>query len=152
MNPTESNDLDLLDLLLAEDEVEDAPPSPTAHSGATQRIPRRREPGDVPLSYAQRRMWVLQDLDPDSPAYNIPAVFRLQGSLHQRSLAGALGHLVERHESLRTTYHMVAGHAVQRIDPWRPLHPPTVDLSALDPDTAERLGRTWALEAPPLPS
>ncbi|MEK8072439.1 non-ribosomal peptide synthase/polyketide synthase [Rhodococcoides navarretei] len=66
---------------------------------------RRRVPGGrVPLSLAQQRMWVLNRLDPDSGAYNMPLALRLRGGLDIAALQAAVTSTVERHESLRTRY------------------------------------------------
>lgn len=61
-------------------------------------------PDRIPLSLAQQRMWVLNQLDPGSATYNIPLAIRLRGDLDTAALAAAVGDIVERHESLRTVY------------------------------------------------
>ncbi|MFF0491443.1 amino acid adenylation domain-containing protein [Nocardia sp. NPDC004068] len=58
----------------------------------------------VPLSLAQQRMWVINQLDPDSPSYNIPLAIRLSGALDVPALRQAIADVVERHEVLRTRY------------------------------------------------
>ncbi|MFI7500905.1 amino acid adenylation domain-containing protein [Streptomyces sp. NPDC049687] len=71
----------------------------------SERIPPRPpERGPLPLSYAQSRMWLLQRLDPDSPAYNVCLAIRLRGPLDARALHRALQGLLDRHEVLRTRY------------------------------------------------
>jgi len=60
---------------------------------------------ELPLSFAQQRLWLLQQIDPDSSAYNMPASLLLQGKLNKTALQQALDALVIRHEILRTTYH-----------------------------------------------
>ncbi|HVR99450.1 MAG TPA: amino acid adenylation domain-containing protein, partial [Thermoanaerobaculia bacterium] len=81
----------------------------------------------LPLSFAQQRLWFLDQLDPGSPAYNLPAAVRLSGSLVRPVLAAALGEIVRRHESLRTTFGPVGpGEPVQVI-----AAPPEIGLVAL---------------------
>ncbi|MCX5046727.1 amino acid adenylation domain-containing protein [Aldersonia sp. NBC_00410] len=64
----------------------------------------RARPERIPLSAAQQRMWVLNQLDPSSAAYNIAIALRLTGALDTDALRLALSDVVERHESLRTVY------------------------------------------------
>jgi len=68
-----------------------------------------------PLSSAQRRLYILMQLDPESTVYNIPAVMILTGSLQLERLTKVLGEMVRRHESLRTSFDVVNGEPVQRI-------------------------------------
>ncbi|MEU3730984.1 amino acid adenylation domain-containing protein [Streptomyces sp. NPDC033538] len=58
----------------------------------------------IPLSFAQRRMWLLHKLERGAATYNISAAFRLTGTLDQDALVAAIHDVVERHEILRTTY------------------------------------------------
>lgn len=67
------------------------------------------------LSFAQERMWFLYQLSPDAAAYNIPASVRLHGPLKKAALRWAVGELVRRHESLRTTFAQVDGQPRQII-------------------------------------
>ncbi|MFQ6398651.1 amino acid adenylation domain-containing protein [Nocardia sp. KC 131] len=64
----------------------------------------RIRPDRIPLSPAQQRMWVLNQLDPGSAAYNISVALRLTGELDVEALRAAVADVVERHESLRTVY------------------------------------------------
>ena len=82
-----------------------------------ERPPMARVPREspIPLSFAQERMWFLHQLAPDSSAYNIPASVRLHGPLDKDALRCGIVELVQRHESLRTTFGEVDGHPVQRV-------------------------------------
>ncbi|TDP41633.1 non-ribosomal peptide synthase/polyketide synthase [Nocardia ignorata] len=74
-----------------------------------------RRPQRIPLSPAQQRMWFLHRFDPRSAAYHIPVAIRLSGELDVAALRGALGDLVARHETLRTTYPEFDGQATQLV-------------------------------------
>lgn len=75
----------------------------------------RHDLSSFPLSPAQRRLWLLHQLDPENTAYNIPVALHLQGRLNITALQGALDALVMRHEILRTTFVVQEGHPIQRI-------------------------------------
>ena len=82
-------------------------------------IPRRDGAGPVPLSFAQQRLWFLNQLEPDSAAYNVPAALRLKGRLSVETLERTLSEIVRRHEVLRTTFKVVDGQAAQVVrDAW----------------------------------
>ncbi|WP_208723376.1 condensation domain-containing protein, partial [Corallococcus llansteffanensis] len=90
----------------------------------------------LPLSFAQQRLWFIDQLEPLSPAYNMPAFVRLQGPLDVNALQRALSELVRRHEALRTTFIQHEGQPLQRIAPEASLPLDTVDLGALLPTAA----------------
>src|SRR5262245_15406704 len=69
--------------------------------------------GDLPLSYAQQRLWFLNQLDPMSPAYYVPIVVYMTGRLNVATLARSLNDIAERHETLRTTFVARAGQPFQ---------------------------------------
>lgn len=74
-------------------------------------------PGPVPVSEAQRGMWLLNQADIDSAAYNLPLVLRLRGSLDLAALRGAVADLVERQAPLRTRYPMQGGTPMMVVEP-----------------------------------
>jgi amino acid adenylation domain-containing protein len=76
--------------------------------------------GQLPLSFAQQRLWFLEQLEPGSPLYNCPGAAKLNGSLDVAALEQSLNQLIRRHESLRTRFATVAGEPVQLIsDEWQ---------------------------------
>jgi amino acid adenylation domain-containing protein len=93
--------------------------------------------GDLPLSFSQARMWFLHQLEPASPAYNIPFAVRLTGALDPAALTAAVREIVRRHETLRTTFPALAGQAAQVIAPPSAadaLEVPVFDLGGLPPE------------------
>ncbi|HEY0602253.1 MAG TPA: amino acid adenylation domain-containing protein, partial [Herpetosiphonaceae bacterium] len=87
--------------------------------------------GPLPLSFAQQRLWFLDQLEPGSPLYNLPAGLRLRGTLDRDALRQSLDLLVARHESLRTTFAAVHGQPIQVIAPAAPIDLATIDLRSL---------------------
>ncbi len=90
-------------------------------------VPVPRE-GNLALSFAQQRLWFLDQLEPNNPLYNIPWAFRLAGSLNVEALHQSLNELVRRHEVLRTTFHTEDNQPVQVIAPDLQLELPLTDL------------------------
>ena len=72
-------------------------------------IARAERAAHMPLSFAQQRLWFLNELDPASPAYNLPAAVKVMGRLAVPVLAMAFQEVVRRHEGLRTTFAKTAG-------------------------------------------
>ncbi|MEU2000866.1 amino acid adenylation domain-containing protein [Rhodococcus sp. NPDC019627] len=86
------------------------------NTGSTRPVlTARPRPRNLPLSAAQQRLWLLQQMDPDSAAYNFPIVLRLRDGLDPGLLAQALADVVARHESLRTVFGQHDGEPVQVI-------------------------------------
>jgi amino acid adenylation domain-containing protein len=103
---------------------------------------------DLPLSFAQQRLWFLDQLIPGNSAYNLPAAVRLQGTLDAEALRASLSEVVKRHEVLRTSFQTHGGRAVQMINLWQPLVLPVNDLGNLQEAEREAEARRLAtLEA-----
>ncbi len=99
-------------------------------------VPAPRD-GDVPLSFAQERLWFLDHLEPGSPFYNVPGALRLRGPLDPAALEWAFGEIVRRHEALRTVFPSRGGRAVQTVLPPEPFVLPVEDLRGLPEDSRE---------------
>ena len=105
------------------------------HTNPIVRLPRNRS---LPLSFAQQRLWFLDQLVPENPFYNMPAAVQLQGHLNLKAFQQAFNAIVQRHETLRTTFTQVDGQPTQVIAPNLNLHLPVIDLQqvpAVDRDT-----------------
>ncbi|HEX8118473.1 MAG TPA: amino acid adenylation domain-containing protein, partial [Pyrinomonadaceae bacterium] len=85
--------------------------------------------GSLPLSFAQQRLWFIDQLDPDSPAYNLSSAVLLSGHLDDDALRRTLSEIVRRHEALRTTFEEREGQPVQVIREAAPLDLEVEDLS-----------------------
>ena len=110
-------------------------------------IPRRGD-SQAPLSYAQQRIWFLDQMDPGDRAYNVPAAIRLSGKLDVAALQRSLEEIAKRHESLRTVFSLIDGKAVQIVAEPEGRALSLIDLSELDHDEREaqllELGREEA--------
>ncbi|WP_166028834.1 non-ribosomal peptide synthase/polyketide synthase [Streptomyces chilikensis] len=94
----------------------------------------------TPMSYAQQRLWFLEEFAPGNAEYVTALALRLRGVLDTAALTRALRAVVARHESLRTTFDSADGHGVQIVHPPQDVPLPLHDLSGLPgPDRAARL-------------
>ncbi len=84
-----------------------------------------------PLSFAQQRLWFLDQWSPESAAYNSPVVLRLSGPLDPAAMARAVSEVVRRHEALRTVFPSLEGRPVQVVQPPADVPLPVDDLSPL---------------------
>ncbi|GCB55427.1 hypothetical protein rerp_18350 [Rhodococcus erythropolis] len=100
-------------------------------SGARAALTARVRPERVPLSLAQQRMWFLNQLDPESPVYNVPLAIRLSGKLDVAGLKAAVSDVLARHESLRTLYPSDTDGPMQVIVPPEDV---VLDLSPVEVD------------------
>ncbi|HVE91985.1 MAG TPA: amino acid adenylation domain-containing protein [Actinomycetota bacterium] len=104
--------------------------------------------GELPLSFPQSRLWIIDQFDPGSSVYNVSVAIRLRGDLRADCLEAALDEIVRRHEALRTTFDTVRGAAVQRIAESLPLRLRSLDVSYLDASEVEQAAlREAVLEA-----
>lgn len=114
--------LELLAYLLEEEEIA---------SPEISTISLRESSENLPLSFAQQRLWFLNQLEPDSPFYNISAALRLNGVLNVTALEQSFNEIIQRHEILRTTFNVVDGEAIQVINPQQKLTIKLIDLTGL---------------------
>ncbi len=92
----------------------------------------------LPLSFAQQRMWFLDQLEPGSPLYNIPNAVRMSGSLDIGALQASLNEIIRRHEILRTSIATVNGEAVLHIENELKINIPLIDLSQLNEEERQK--------------
>ncbi|MBV9109519.1 MAG: amino acid adenylation domain-containing protein, partial [Gemmatimonadetes bacterium] len=126
--------------------------APRTDSGAPPLV--HVEGNDLPLSFAQERMWFLDRLEPGGSAYNMSAALRLTGALDVAAMERAVAGVVQRHEPLRTTFRERDGHAVQHVGTGSALRLAVEafagDEAALSRRVAEIAGRPYDLAAGPL--
>ncbi|MGZ6550830.1 MAG: condensation domain-containing protein, partial [Tumebacillaceae bacterium] len=108
-----------------------------------QRVSRTQQ---LPLSFAQQRLWFLDQLDPGSATYNVPMALRLRGPLDVEALEHSLGEIVQRHESLRTTFAEHEGQAVQVVANATAFALPVLDVTAHAEREREALVSQWLTE------
>jgi amino acid adenylation domain-containing protein len=118
----------LLAYLLAEENIE------LAHIDAI--IPRNN-PQTSPLSFAQERLWFLEQLNPQNPAYNIPVALRIEGQLEITVLEQCLNEIIQRHDTLRSKFVAEAGQSVEIAVPQVELPIQRVNLGNVAPDRHE---------------
>ncbi|MBC8094812.1 MAG: non-ribosomal peptide synthetase, partial [Akkermansiaceae bacterium] len=94
-----------------------------------------------PLSFAQERLWFLDQLEPGSPAYNISQAWRMEGDFNLPAFQQALNEVIRRHETLRTTFSQVEGKPVVVIAAFKEQSFNPIDLSA-EEDSAQA-ARQW---------
>ncbi|MEG4885837.1 amino acid adenylation domain-containing protein [Microcoleus sp. F8-D3] len=115
-SPTVASLSDCISQISSSEQKLEAPP--------IDRAPRGPE---LPLSFAQQRLWFVDRLQPGDPAYNIPAAVRLKGAIDLTALERSFQAVIDRHEALRTTFGEVEGRPIQLIIP-----EPTFALSVID--------------------
>ncbi len=115
-----------IDKILKADSLSSAPP--------IEKADRQQE---IPLSFAQQRLWFLDQLAPGSSSYNIPSALRLNGALDVSALEKSMAAIISRHESLRTTFSDVEGKPVQIISEPEEFELDVIDISALSEEDRE---------------
>ncbi|HEU4407574.1 MAG TPA: amino acid adenylation domain-containing protein [Polyangiaceae bacterium] len=112
-------------------------------------MPAASRGGPLPLSFAQQRLWFIEQLEPGRPTYNIATALRFEGPLDVATLGRAVDEIIRRHEALRTTFGEEGGEPFQRVHEPAPRPLPLLDLSgAGDAGAREREAlRLAALEA-----
>jgi amino acid adenylation domain-containing protein len=108
---------------------------------AITRVSRQEE---LPLSYAQQRMWFFEHLASASASFHVPLGLRLKGQLNQATLEQSFGEIVRRHEGLRTIFPAIGDRPAQIIQPPTAFHLPLVDLTRLPCEERERIAKELA--------
>jgi amino acid adenylation domain-containing protein len=101
---------------------------------------------ELPLSFAQQRLWFIDQLEPGAYVYNVPGAFRLEGELDVAALERSFEEIVRRHEALRTSFASIDGRPVQVVAPELKPELPLIDLSALPEAERETEMMRLALE------
>src|SRR5262249_53054846 len=94
-------------------------------------IKKVKRGGPMELSFAQKRLWFLDQLEPGGAFYNIPAAVKLEGEMDIKALSRSFSEIVRRHESLRTVFGSEGGEPVQLIKEAEDVDAPLIDLCVL---------------------
>ena len=122
------------------------------NNASSQRsIPQRMDRMSYPISFAQQRVWFLDQLNVGSAQYNMPAALRLRGELNKLALRQSLNEIIERHDALRAYFTTENGLPVQHIHPTIDLELPCTDLSHLSEDEGKERAIQLAEEEAGLP-
>jgi len=123
--------------------------------GPSEDTAERSDPGTIrrtaireaaPLSFAQQRLWFLDQLEPGSSMYNMARRIRMEGQLDRAALERAFQALIARHESLRTTFPSANGEPSQVVAPVRDLRMEFTDLTGMGPEDRDRAAQQISLE------
>lgn len=94
---------------------------------------------DLPLSFAQQRMWFLHQLDKDNPFYNESFQVQIAGNLNLFALSQTINDIILRHEALRTNFPTISGKPVQKIHPHLPVTLPFIDLQGFNSPEVQQI-------------
>ncbi|HEX2643452.1 MAG TPA: condensation domain-containing protein, partial [Thermoanaerobaculia bacterium] len=114
-------------------------------------LPQPRDRDGYVLSFAQERLWLIDQIEPGNIAYNVPTALRVRGTLDPAVAAASFTEVARRHQTLRTTFASAGGRPVQRISPHAPVPVPLIDLSALPAAVREPESRRVVVEESGLP-
>lgn len=117
-----------------------------ARRASAERIPKAPAKRAETLSFAEQRLWLLDQIEPNHPFYNMPLAARLEGPLDQAAFSRALQQIVDRHETLRYAYKLVDGQPRRKVLGSAKVTPRIVDLSE-SPPTEEELNELLRKEA-----
>ncbi len=98
---------------------------------------------ELPLSYAQQRLWFLEKISPEQAIYNVPLSVRLSGTLDVTALEQTLQQIIDRHEVLRTRFVEVKGEPRQQIVAQQEFRIKVIDLSHLQPAKEKERPESW---------
>src|ERR1044072_5448557 len=129
---------DLAQLVVTEQQREAVGAAPASDQRSGDKAPA--------LSYAQRRLWFVDQYEPQTNVYNVPAAVLLTGKLDRAALAQTLSEIERRHEVLRNTFPSVGGQPVQHIAPAAPINLQFIDLPALTKQEREILESRYSNE------
>ena len=113
---------------------------------AAPQIVRVERDGPLPLSFAQQRLWILDQMEPNNPMYNIPRTLRLRGKLDVDALTKSLNEIIRRHEPLRTLFGTEGGQPVQHIEPFIELAITEIDLTMIPTEEREAKAKAFVAE------
>ena len=108
-------------------------------------IPVSREQ-NLPLSFAQTRLWFIAQLIPENNPYHVPIFWQLKGVLNQQALEQAIAEIINRHEILRTNFSVVNESPIQVINPTYKLTIPVIDISGLTEEIKLQQAEQLAIE------
>src|SRR5690242_7849825 len=105
------------------------------HAGSP--APKQQNKYALPVSFAQQRLWVLDQLQPGNPAYSIPWAIQISGPLDLKALERTLNEIVRRHGVLRTSFSLIDGEPMQVISESVRIPLPVIDLISFSDRQAE---------------
>jgi amino acid adenylation domain-containing protein/thioester reductase-like protein len=117
-------------------------------SYVAETIPKRLDVDPTPLSFAQQRLWFLEQIVPGTAVHNIPGAVRVQGRLDVEAVERSIQEILRRHEALRTTFVVIAERPMQVVLPAEPLTLPVIAVTATtDAEREAEISRCLAEEA-----